>query len=688
MTCALPPTFRLLDGWVGWDPDPALGADAWLGLDGLGEGKALELALVGGGVDPAGLIQYLPPPPLARGCGPCEWYLVTPGPSARLLRREACHGFEPVRGAAGAPGTLVGPVAIAVRRHRIAVADPGAGTVRVWSRSGSVNAAIVPLADARLVALAPWNELLVVVDGGTAVLRFGPSGQPRGTLDAPLPALPPGGAYNRLAVGSDCAVWLVTRAPAVAIDGDMTTSYTLWRAGRGDAAFRRATLDELAGAFTPTGIVAASTIGFCLGESGPDGVVVETCYAWADGGALPEGAVTAIPAPLLERRGQLLTAPIDSGMPRCRWHRVRVDADVPFGCALEIAIATSESATPPPQGVATPPWDPPFPAGVPHPSDWQATAARDFLVDQPPGRYAFVRLRLTGDGVATPRVRRVRVDMPRTTSLELLPAVYREDPEAADFTERFLSLFDATIGDLDRAIERAPALLDADGVAEPALPWLARFLDIVLDASWTPAQRRAIIEAAPDLYRRRGTVGGLSRTIELIVGMTPVVEELPRGRLWGAVGRTTVVSGTRLFGRTSVRLTLDQSHLGRAPLKSFGDASQDPFTQLAFRFRVLVPPGPALVVPHGRERLARLVASQKPAHTAATTRIGGSGFIVGIWANVGIDSVFGSVPPPILGARGNVRLSRMSVLWPGVDGRGGGVTVDATARVGEGTVVQ
>jgi phage tail-like protein len=688
VSCAPPPTFRLLDGWVGWDPDPALGSDASLGLDGLGEGEALELALVGGGVDPRGLLEYLPPPPLARGCGPCQWYLVTPAPAARVLRRDACHGFVPVRGAAGTLGILVAPVAIAVRRHRLAVADPGAGVVRVWSRSGSVNAAIIPLADARLVAFAPWGELLVVVAGATTVLRFGPAGEPRGLLEAPLPGLPPGGAVDRLAAGGDCAVWLVTRQPAVALDGSTTEAYHLWRAERDDAAFRPATLAELAGAFPRTGITAVSGLGFCLAERGPDGLSVHTCYAWADGAPLPEGAVTAAPPPLRERQGQLLTMAIDSGVPRCRWHRVRVDADVPFGTTLETAIATVESPATPPQGVAAAPWGPPFPAGVPHPADWQATSARDFLVDQPPGRHALVRLRLTGDGVATPRVRRLRLDLPRTTSLERLPAVYREEPDAADFTERFLSLFDATVGDLDRAIERAPALLDVGGVPDDALPWLGRFLDIVLESSWTPAQRRAIIDAAPELYRKRGTVAGLTHTIQLVLGATPVIEELAPGRLWGALGRTAVVSGTRLFGPARARFTLDRSSLGSAPVRSVGALAQDPFTQLAFRFRVLVPPGPSLVPGSGRNRLARLVASQKPAHTAAAVRVGGAGFIVGIWASVGIDSVLGPVAPPVLGERGTVRLSRASVLWPGPEGRGVGIAVGATARVGSGTVVQ
>jgi phage tail-like protein len=688
VSCAAPPTFRLLDGWVGWDPDPALGGAASLGLDGLGEGEALELALIGGGVDPAAILGYLPPPALASGCGPCEWYLVTPTPGACLLRRDGCHAFLGVRGGVGVLGTLVAPVAIAVRRHRVAVADPGAGVVRVWSRSGSTNAAIIPLAGARLVALAPWGELLVIADGGTSVFRFGPTGEPRGALPAPLPSLPPGGAVDRVAAGNDCAVWLVTREPAVALDGTTTTAYRLWRAEREGTAFREAALAELARAFAPTGIAAASDIGFCLDERGHDGIVARTCYAWVDGCEVPEAEIVPPPPAQRERRGQLLTMVIDSGIPRCRWHRVRVDADVPFGTVLETAIASLESPLTPPQGVATPPWGPPFPGGVPHPSDWQAMTARDFLVDQPPGRYALVRLRLTGDGVATPRVRRVHLDMPRVTSLERLPAVYRDDPEAADFTERFLALFDATVDDVDRAIERVPALLDADGIPDAALPWLGRFLDIALDASWTPAQRRAIIDAAPELFRARGTVAGLTRAIELVMEATPVIEELPRGRQWGALGRTSVVSGTRLFGSARARVTLDRSTLGPAPLWSFGSVDQDPFTELAFRFRVLLPPGLSQSPARARDRLARLVAGQKPAHTAASVRVGGGGFIVGVFAGVGIDTAFGSVAPPVLGERGNVRLSRMSVLWPGPEGRATGITVGATSRVGAGTVAQ
>ena len=47
-----------------------------------------------------------------------------------------------------------------------------------------------------------------------------------------------------------------------------------------------------------------------------------------------------------------------------------------------------------------------------------------------------------GDGSATPVLEKVKVYYPRASSLQYLPAVYREDPVSADFTARFLSIFD------------------------------------------------------------------------------------------------------------------------------------------------------------------------------------------------------------------------------------------------------
>src|SRR5262249_1877300 len=138
--------------------------------------------------------------------------------------------------------------------------------------------------------------------------------------------------------------------------------------------------------------------------------------------------------------------------------------------------------------------------------------------------------------ITTPVVRRIRLDFPRVTSLDFLPPVYRERPEAEDFTERFLSLFDASIAEMDRAIERAPALLDIEGAPDELLPWLGSFLDVAPDPSWDAERLRKILRAAPELYRRRGTKEGLAEAIRLVFDVEPAIQEMAAERDWGGLG--------------------------------------------------------------------------------------------------------------------------------------------------------
>lgn len=680
MICAAgQPTFRLLDAYVGWD----VGKDKhnYQNLTGLNSPDGVQLArLFSESVDPAGLLAYLPPPQLARGCGPCEWYLVTPGPASRLLRRSGCSGeWQPLRRDGSClPNALVDAVAVATRRHRVAVADASSGMILIWTNGGERLASSIKVGPVGPIAFTPWGELLLAAEGASRLRRFSLSGEDRGELPARLP-----GTVDRLAVGSDCAVWVVTRE-----EHDTTVVQRLWRAERDEAEFKRVAASKLASAFQPTGIVAVAENGFCFEERGPDGLPLISCYSWYGRTPLPADVVGPAPSPL-QPVGQLLTLPLDSGLPRCHWHRVRIDADVPAGTTLSVTVATSEKIDGVSQGdnLTEAEWEL-YPAGYPHPDDWQSVpaGATDFLIDQPPGRYLFLRMRLTGDGRATPVVRRIRLDFPRHTSLEHLPAVYRDTPPAEDFTERFLSLFDATIADLDRAIERSPALLDVDGVPDEVLPWLGSFLDLIFEGSWPPEKRRRILRELPNLYRWRGTVTGLFNAIKLVFEVEPVIEELAQGRSWGALGRDARLRTVKLFGTARARFHLGSSALSRAPLRSFGNPDNDPLNAEAYRFRVLLPSN-SIVTQAGRERLLRLVESQKPAHTLASIRVGGGGWVTGISSSVGVDTVFGPLPPPVLGAQGNVRLNRMSVLWSGPRGLRSGFTVGETAAIGIHTLI-
>jgi phage tail-like protein len=399
---------------------------------------------------------------------------------------------------------------------------------------------------------------------------------------------------------------------------------------------------------TGNGVVVADAHGR-LTHLDPSGLVcdvTETCRpphtalprpVWPEGERPPAVAELAgsAPAPALyEASGRLLTAPLDSGLPGCRWHRLRVDADAPPGTSVAVAIATTDGS---PDG------------REPHPVDWYDAGPhpRDVLLRTPPGRWAFVRVRLTGDGAATPTVHRIRLDLPRRTGLDDLPAVYSEDPRARDFGERFVSLFDAFLDDVDAAIAGRPALLDAEALPDDALGWLGGLIGLGLEAEMPVRRRRDLITAAPDLYRRRGTPAGLRDTLRIALGVPASVEELGTTRPWGAVG-TARLGGVRLFGRSTARVRLGTSRLGQAPLVSDGDPDLDAVRSGEHRIRVHVP---ALDEDGHRVDLdvvTRVVRSQTPAHIAISVSRARPGMAV-VAARLGIDTVLLPPEPAVIG---------------------------------------
>jgi len=669
-----PPTFRLLDHLVGWDP-----LDVFQLTD-PDDPDGIQLAPAGaGGHLRSDYLPWLPDPRLAPGCGPCAWYLAAP--QRGMLRRDPCGGgWQPVWPPNCDPGLAARPHAVAARGHLLATATPEA--VYLWRREGDQLVAVIP-GQAAALALAPWGDLLVGYDGSTDLSRFDLAGVPRGRIvtgmTGRIEALTAGRA---LTPGGECTIWALTEAGG---------TWQLWRGDRGSPdPFQQATLGDLATAVDRTSLTIATDQGFCLTEPGPDGDLVTSCFTWDGQPAGPTFPRTTT----LPTAGQLLTTAIDSGQPRCRWHRVRVDADVQAGTSVLVAVATSEDPTP--HGTtAGPAGADGYPTGPPNSGDWQdaGAASADFLVDQAPGRYLYLRLRLTGDGATTPVVHRIRLDFPRVTSADQLPAVYTQDPAAADFTERFLSLFDAAFEEADRAVERYPALLDPGGVPDEVLPWLGGLLGLVFDPGWDAAIRRNLIKAAPGLYRGRGTLTALTQVISIVFGVDVAVSELAADRAWGALNQSGRLGFTRLFSLSRTRFQVGGSALSSAPIRSFGDPDDDPLTAQANRIRVLVPPAPGRGGPD-LAALRALVVSQAPAHTVAEVRPGGLGLVAGVWSAVGVDTALAPLPAPVLqagapsGAVQPVTLNRHSVLWPAARGSWAGIRIGAGPAAGIDTVAQ
>jgi phage tail-like protein len=690
MTCAaVKPTFRLLDQNVGWDYDPR----ATQGLSGFDPPDSLCLSAVNpGAVDPNAIFACLPPPRLSRGCDSCEWYLLTQAPpESLLLFRDSCHASWKSPAPQGDWPRLKDAVAVAAWRDYVAVADAGSNSVFVFAQRGSRVLAQIPVTSPGPLTFSSDGNLLVTSRRSREISCYSVGGDFLGRLRVAMPSETPHGesALNDkrsvphiLALDSTGGIWLVLRK------GD---SFTLWLADKGAASFtQQMDCTALQEAFPASGITLASDDGFCFDEDAKHGLDAATCYSWY-GRPLRSCEIKPFLPPQLQTQGQMITLEIDSGVPRCEWHRVRLDADVPVGTTIVASVATTESLNPTKQGDASrdPGWTA-FPAGTPHFSDWTSgpSGSVDFLIAQPPGRYVYLRLRMKGECVHTPILRRVRIDFPRATSIDRLPNVYRETPRAEDFTKRFLSIFDSAIADLDAMIERYPALLSATGVPDQLLPWLGSFFDVGFDPTWDSTKRRAIIKIIPQLYRRRGTSAAMQLAIKTIFGVEPAITEFSSVGPWGSISdrrklaterchpggsqletqRNVQLGSTRLFGRNATRLRLGHSALGSTPIRSFGNPDMDPFSSGAFRLQISVPPFEG-ISPQQMQRLSNLIDAQKPAHTVASLRVGGTGFLLGTWSAVGIDSAFAPLAPPILGAAGSIRLNRMSVLAGGSGGR-------------------
>ncbi len=97
---------------------------------------------------------------------------------------------------------------------------------------------------------------------------------------------------------------------------------------------------------------------------------------------------------------------------------------------------------------------------------------------------------------------------------ETLPGLFQED----EFTQRFVSAFDAALAPIFATLDNLTEYFDPWLAPEDFLEWLASWFGLVLDESWTADRRRALVARAFDVYRMRGTGNGLKSQIELLTG--------------------------------------------------------------------------------------------------------------------------------------------------------------------------
>lgn len=241
-----------------------------------------------------------------------------------------------------------------------------------------------------------------------------------------------------------------------------------------------------------------------------------------------------LPRPRYSASAELRGLVFDGKEPEAEWHRLMLDACIPAGDAVAVASRVAESE----DLLALEPWrEEPVPylrsggSEIPYHEPWSADERRlargglgtwELLFQEARGRFLELRLTVRCSGRTTPRIRALRVYYPRFSYVgRYLPAVYRDDPASASFLERYLANPEGILTEIEGRVERAQTLFDVDGAPSEALDWLASWLGAVLDPEWDDARRRLFLAHAEQLFRWRGTRGGLLRAIRLAIDPCP-----------------------------------------------------------------------------------------------------------------------------------------------------------------------
>lgn len=600
-----------------------------------------------------------------RAIAICGDNLLVADSGNRRLAVYSLLGFL-VRGFWEPPGEVLGqpwqPVDVAVSQDRkVLVADIANGCVHVFNFAGRWLKAIEGVGAVRTIVVDSGNRLYVVVDPLLPVAVYQlPAGEPAGEVTDvaalkgrfPFPGLDvdAGGRFN---LGPMCARYQC---------GNPKSGECRWF----DASGR--------------------------GISPPPPVVSK-----------------------YQTEGRVYSRALDSQLYRCQWDRIAMTVTVPRGTRVNISTFSAESELSPRQveGLDDNQW---LTRQWLFPSEGDAGRALDWdcLVRSAPGRFLWLRIDMTSDGTATPAICGLTLDFPRISLSRYLPAVFSAEPQAADFTDRFLAVFDRGFRQMERRIDYLAALFDPLSAPAAAgkkdfLSWLASWVGVTLDRQLPLAIRRRLVKNAGHLFQCRGTLAGLRHVLDLYLGFSargcgqtadcrpctakPAYSWQPPQlvlehfvlRRWLFVGCARLGEQARLWGQNIVNRTQlrgertdGNARLGVTQLNTRQDPLRDPFHVYAHKFSVFLPAWVGRMESY-RRSIERLIEAEKPAHTQQQIVYVEPRFRIGIQSMIGYDAVIGCYPRGV--TLGEARLGKASVLGE-QDDADTGLRVGEKARIG------
>jgi phage tail-like protein len=573
-----------------------------------------------------------------------------------LRRFDPCDcDFEDV-GCFGGEGTgpreLLDPRAIAVAGNRLFVCDAGNGRLSVF---------VLP----QLALSNHWSAPFAWTPTGVATDR-------RGTvfvvdpLNGMVHRFSPYGAYLGHWIGFGASTHIAVDRNGVVYVAGAVDAFRVSEEGLPVPVASPA--EDLAGTFPPPPFFVDA-----LGRMHLGSLCIPPTSRVFDGHGDVVAAPGGPPSDRYERVGTALLGPFDSLIDHCTWHRVILRGELPQGCRAELATYTSEIPLPPSELDQLPDhsWESHLRCDSLDDGWW------DGLVRSLPGRHLWLRVGLRGNGRTAPRFDSLEIEFPRITLRRFMPAVYGAEPSSADFTDRFLALFDRGLRDTEDLVDSIAAVFDP--LSTPDLEWLASWIGIEIDHQTPETLQRMLVKRWAQSAALRGTRFGLWQVLvtylgfdqlqtlcdcsdhdscrppaptcpptpstKAIWGPPPLILEHYQLRRWlelgvGRLGDQAVLWGKRIVNRSQLG---EGAQVGVTQLNATQDPLRDPFHVYAHRFTVFVPAAAGRTAER-RRALERLIARERPAHAEASIEYVESRFRIGFQSMIGLDSVVACVP--------------------------------------------
>lgn len=173
----------------------------------------------------------------------------------------------------------------------------------------------------------------------------------------------------------------------------------------------------------------------------------------------------------------------------------------------------------------------------------------DVLLYEISGRYLWIMVEVIGTGV---EIENIRAEAPGDNFMQTFPEVYRSKNS---FFHRYLSIYSSIYNDFQEKLDTRAELMPIETAPLSLLELYAKWLGIDVNGGYLGEETlRALLKAAPELLRRKGTRYCIEQICIILLGEKPTIVE--RGLMQRYVRRSEKAQYDNLYGESPYDVTL------------------------------------------------------------------------------------------------------------------------------------